>query len=197
MAKAKNNMRIYTLYSVLLLFLVLAGWFGTVIYQAKQAEVKLAAQENVSTPTTLPPSTTESSNETNGDALPSPETIYPNTRSMVIRDIEVQASVAETWPERIEGLSNTPYLPEGVVKLFVFDSAGFHSFWMKDMNYGIDILWVNEASEIVHIEQEASPESYPAMFVPNEEARYVIETVAGFVEKHGLVLGDSVVLPTL
>lgn len=121
--------------------------------------------------------------------------IYPNTKSMSIADVRVRASIADTWPERIRGLSNTPYIPMDVVKLFVFDSAGFHSMWMKDMNYPIDILWVDEGLKIVHIEEAVAPETYPNPFVSNSPAKYVIETASGFVAYHGIALGDTVVLP--
>ncbi len=197
MAKGKSSMRIWTLYSILAVFVFLIGGFGFVVYQAKQTEAELRATQIASQQalTSVPESL--SGSETKTEEPPSPESLYPDTKSMVIRNIPVQASIAETWPERIEGLSNTPYLPENTVKLFVFDSSGLHSFWMKDMNYSIDILWVDEAGVIVHIEEEASPASYPAMFVPNKEAKYVIETVAGFTKKYSITLGDSVVLPNL
>lgn len=123
--------------------------------------------------------------------------IYPYTKPMKIGNLEVLASVAESWPDRIRGLSNTTYLPDNVVKLFIFDSPGQHSIWMKDMNYAIDIIWVDENGVIVYIEEDASPESYPAMFVPTSPAKYVIETTAGFVKKNIVKLGENVVLPSL
>ncbi len=122
---------------------------------------------------------------------------YPDTKIMKIGDVEVLASIAESWPDRIRGLSNTPYLPDNVVKLFIFDSPGQHSIWMKDMNYSIDIIWVDEDNSIVFIEEDASPESYPAMFVPDAPAKYVIETVSGFVKKNAVTLGEKVVFPSL
>lgn len=125
------------------------------------------------------------------------QSIYPDTKKMTLGNSVVDVSVADSWPERIEGLSNTPYLPEHVVKLFVFDSPGLHSFWMKEMNYSIDIIWLNEDGEVVYIVESASPESYPAMFAPSKEALYVIETVEGFVKKSGLVEGSKVTLPEL
>ena len=125
------------------------------------------------------------------------ETLYPNTKPMQIGSTTVSASVAESWTERIRGLSDTPYLPEHVVKLFIFDSSGYHSIWMKDMNYSIDIIWVSEEGVVVHTEDGAAPESFPAMFVPEVPAKYVIETAEGFVAKNNLNLGDVVVLPNL
>ncbi|MEZ4195343.1 MAG: DUF192 domain-containing protein [Candidatus Paceibacterota bacterium] len=125
------------------------------------------------------------------------EDIYPNTKTISIVGIEVQASVAKTWPERILGLSNTPYLPEDVVKLFVFDSPGLHSIWMKDMLYAIDIIWATEAGEIVFIKENATPESFPENFLPSSPATYVIETKAGFVMKNNIKVGDTVSIPDL
>jgi uncharacterized protein len=122
--------------------------------------------------------------------------IYPKTSAMMIKDVSVLASVANTWPDRIKGLSDTPFLPEQVVKLFVFDTPGRHSIWMKDMKYSIDILWVTEAGVINHIVTGATPESYPdTFFEPETPALYVIETAAGFVATHGIVVGDTVELP--
>lgn len=125
------------------------------------------------------------------------DVIYPGTESMKIGEQNVKASIAQSWPDRIKGLSDTPYLPEDVVKIFVFDSSGYHSIWMKDMNYSIDIVWVDEDSKIVHIERDASPESYPAMFVTETPAKYVIETISGFADKYGIKVGDLVELPIL
>ncbi len=125
------------------------------------------------------------------------QSIYPDTQKMTLGNTVVDVSVADSWPERIQGLSNTPYLPEHVVKLFVFDSEGLHSFWMKEMNYSIDIIWLNKDGEVVHVVEAAAPESYPAMFAPTKEALYVIETAEGFVKKNNLKLGDKVVLPEL
>jgi uncharacterized protein len=123
--------------------------------------------------------------------------IYPNTVPMKIGTVDVKASVAESWPDRIKGLSDTPYLPKEVVKLFTFDSLAYHGIWMKDMNYAIDIIWVDETNTIVHIVKNATPESYPETFSPTVPALYVIETAAGFVDEHALTTGVSVTLSAL
>lgn len=121
--------------------------------------------------------------------------IYQNTKLMTIGDVEVNASIAKTWPERITGLSGTPYLPDEVVKLFVFDSPGLHSIWMKDMKYAIDIIWLSEEGDIVYITKNATPESYPENFIPDQVAYFVIETNEGFVDRHNIKKGEKVSLP--
>lgn len=197
MSKTKNRLGVWPLYSLVGVFLLLFGGFGYVAYESTKEAAEVAAFESETIAKIDALATNAGAASVKSTDADSVADLYPNTKPMKIRDIDVQASVAKTWPERIQGLSNTPYLPEDTVKLFIFDSSGMHSFWMKDMNYSIDILWVSEAGEIVHIEEQASPESYPAMFVPKTEARYVIETVAGFVQKHAIIVGEMVVLPTL
>lgn len=117
---------------------------------------------------------------------------YPETIPLMIADVTVEASVADTLSERIQGLSGTPYLPQNVVKLFVFGTNGSHSIWMKDMNYALDIIWVSEEGDIVHIEENVAPETFPDSFGSPTPAWYVIEANAGFVEASGTVIGDKV-----
>jgi uncharacterized membrane protein (UPF0127 family) len=124
-------------------------------------------------------------------------TYYPELVPIVVGEVAVQASVADSIPERIKGLSNTPYLPEGVVKLFAFGAEGEHGIWMKDMNYPLDIIWVAKSGMIVHIEDNVSPETYPESFSSPKPAWYVIEASAGFVASSSIKVGDEVVVPDL
>jgi len=48
--------------------------------------------------------------------------------------------------------------------LFVFEEPKIRSFWMKDMSFPIDIIWVDEGLEIVGIEKRISPNTYPKTF---------------------------------
>ncbi len=114
---------------------------------------------------------------------------------MTIGDKAVEASVAKTPNERRRGLSNTPFLPPGVVKLFVFEELGEWGFWMQDMNYPIDIIWLDEIGEVVHIETDVLPDTYPETFTPDALALYVIETEAGFAAEHDIRIGTTVDLP--
>ena len=67
---------------------------------------------------------------------------------------------------------------------------------MKDMNYGIDILWVAEEGEIVHIEENISPDTFPTSFASPVPAWFVIEANAGFVAQNEITVGDEIILPT-
>jgi uncharacterized membrane protein (UPF0127 family) len=130
-------------------------------------------------------------------ATTSVRTLYEPLAPMQIDGVAVQASVAYTPTERSQGLSDTPALPRDIVKLFVFPESKKWGFWMKDMNYPIDILWLDQSASIVHIEEQVMPSSYPNSYTPEKPARYVIETAAGFVAEHAITTGATVDLPAL
>ncbi len=186
-----KRLRRWPLYSLMSIFTVTAGAFSVHMYQYLQQN------PDAFTPVETAVAVSETAVRVKDMTIDDPWTrIYPETSPMTIKGVPVLASVAKTWPERIKGLSDTPYLPEHVVKLFVFDTPGKHSIWMKDMKYSIDILWVTEDGVVTHIETNVTPASYPdTFFEPTKPALYVIETVAGFVDKHQIIVGDTVVLP--
>ncbi len=103
----------------------------------------------------------------------------------------VQVSVADTEREREQGLSGTKRLPEGVGKLFVFDTPALYGFWMKNMRYPIDIVWIDDAWQVAGITRDVAPETYPSVFYPPKPVVYVLELPSGsaFVDK--LALGEK------
>src|SRR3989344_8940875 len=50
--------------------------------------------------------------------------------------------IADTQEKQKKGLSGRDNLPEDSGMLFVFKEEGHHQFWMKDMNFSIDIIWI-------------------------------------------------------
>lgn len=106
----------------------------------------------------------------------------------------VRVEIADTPAERELGLSGRERLGEKEGMIFVFDSPGRHAFWMKDMLFPLDIIWLDENLKVIYIKKDARPESYPEIFLPGEDAKYVLEVVAGFADKYNLKEGDGVEL---
>ena len=116
---------------------------------------------------------------------------YAPLTSFTLGRISLQASVADSEAEREQGLSSTPFIPVGIAKLFIFDTSEKWSFWMKDMNYAIDIFWLDENGHVVHIVESVSPDTYPnTSFSPPVPAKYVIETKAGFAKENNIKVGE-------
>lgn len=119
----------------------------------------------------------------------------PAYYNIFVGTVAIDVTIANTEEERKLGLSNTKPLKDLQGKLFLFDKEGFYGMWMKDMNYPIDIIWVNNDLEIVHIEENVSPETYPKVFGPDEPARYVLETKAFFVSTYKIKEGFKLTMP--
>lgn len=109
--------------------------------------------------------------------------------------VKIFVKIADEPHERIQGLSGTESLGDFEGLLFAFDSSDRHGVWMKDMNYPIDIIWLNEEGVIVHIETRVSPRTYPKTFRPPVPARYVLEMNERMVESFNIRTGQQVILP--
>ncbi len=102
------------------------------------------------------------------------------------------AEVADTNELRQTGLSGRLSLGDNQAMLFVFPSDGQNLFWMKDMLFSIDMIWLDSNKRIDYIAKDAAPESYPKTFGPASQTRYVVEIQAGMSDELGLKIGDKV-----
>ena len=105
---------------------------------------------------------------------------------------EIKVDLAITPAEQEQGLSGRSALAEDEGMLFVFNQPGKYLFWMKDMNFAIDMIWITEDMSVVYIKKNALPELYPETYGPDTPALYVLEVPAGFSDKHNLKVGDRV-----
>lgn len=92
------------------------------------------------------------------------------------------AALAETPEARTQGLSGTSPLAADEAMLFAFPYDARWSIWMKDMNYPIDVVWLDADKQVVYIVENMAPDSYPTQYTPESTARYVVELPAGTVE---------------
>ena len=109
-----------------------------------------------------------------------------------IGDFNVRAEVVSTPEIRERGLSGRESLKEGTGMLFVFERPGQYGLWMKEMKFPIDILWIDQNFRVNHIIKNLSPETYPQVFYPEEEAQYVLELPSGAVDYYQIATGTVV-----
>ena len=114
-------------------------------------------------------------------------------KTLTVGATTLQVEIAQTTEQKITGLSYRPSLAEGRGMLFIFDTDGEHGIWMKDMQFPIDIIWIDAAMKVVHIEQAVAPDTYPQVFASPTPARYVLEVPAGYA-KGRMTIGDTVTL---
>lgn len=115
--------------------------------------------------------------------------------AFVLKDALPELEFADTDKERIRGLSGREQISLKAGLFFIFDHSDMYGIWMKDMEFAIDIIWLDDNGSVVGVQEGAIPESFPTVFYPDAPARYVLETNAGFAQTHALAKGDSVILP--
>lgn len=113
-------------------------------------------------------------------------------RLVVLNGIKIKVDLADTPEKQTRGLSGQPALADDEGLLFVYDGYYLPKFWMKDMLFPIDIIWLKdgmvagwEDSAPVPADGEILPTYQPPIFI-NE----VLEVRAGFVRDHGIKIGD-------
>ncbi len=99
--------------------------------------------------------------------------------------------VANTEALKEKGLSGQKSLGVDGGMLFVLDTPGTYTFWMKDMLFPLDIIWFDQNKKVVHIEQNLPPSTYPQSFGGEVISQYVLEVSAGTVGLSGINIGDS------
>jgi hypothetical protein len=116
-----------------------------------------------------------------------------NTHTIIsINGHHINIEYADTEEKRTQGLSGRESLPLEQGMFFIFTTPHIYSFWMKDMNFSIDILWINEKYEIVSITDNLRPETYPETVSPQEKVLYVLELNENAVEEYKIKIGDMI-----
>lgn len=127
--------------------------------------------------------------------MPKPKTpVELPTASLYIGNTKIEVELAATQKDREQGLSGRSGLGVGQGMFFVFDEPGNWSFWMKDMHFAIDILWIDENGTIVAMERSLEPSTYPRSYSPGIASRYVLEVPAGFTKAEGIAVGQKIVV---
>ncbi len=103
-----------------------------------------------------------------------------------INDKHFNVEVARSAAARTQGLGGRTSLNQNSSMLFVFDDEAIRCFWMKDMRFAIDIIWLDSEKRVVYQKQHVEPSTYPENFCSDEPARYVIELNAGVANDIGL-----------
>lgn len=111
-----------------------------------------------------------------------------------VGDFVLPIEIADTPEERERGFSNREKPLSGHGILFVFEKPLIPGFWMKEMRFALDIIWIREDETVAGVERGVTPESYPAIFSPEEAVRYVLELRAGDADLFNIDVGTEVYL---
>ena len=110
-----------------------------------------------------------------------------------IDEVVLEVQIADTDPRRTRGLMFQNELPYDQGMLFVWDEEERRSIWMLNMQFAIDILWLDSEGKVIHIERNVPScttaveiDLCPSYKADNKFAQYVLEVTAGFVDKFNI-----------
>lgn len=117
-----------------------------------------------------------------------------NTASVKFNDETVKLEVADDAKEREIGLSSKKSLADNQGMLFIFEEPGTYPFWMKGMDFPIDIIFLNDKKIVTIYENVPAPKNSTQdlqIYPPKEPADRVIELNAGKAKEYGLKEGQA------
>ncbi len=117
---------------------------------------------------------------------------YSGIPEVTVNSATLSVEIADSNTERAKGLCCRSALPENEGMLFIYKESGNYSFWMKDTLIPLDIIWINSDKNIVHIEHNVEPSSYPQSFGSPKPAQYILEANAGWAKEKSIKIGDPV-----
>jgi uncharacterized membrane protein (UPF0127 family) len=104
----------------------------------------------------------------------------------------VQAEVAADAKARERGLSGRRSLAEGRGMLFVYPDHRARTYWMKGMQFPIDIIWIDRG-RVRGVERSVPvPRGSLPLYPSGSPADHVLEVPAGWARRHGTKRGDRV-----
>lgn len=117
-------------------------------------------------------------------------TIRKATSDSVVARIDIE--IADTDYETQTGLMYRDGMEDNQGMLFVFEEPAYHSFYMKNTKFSIDIIFIDKDLRIASFKERAKPLDEAGL---NSEVpvQYVLEVNAGLAERWQLDVGDRIV----
>ncbi len=109
--------------------------------------------------------------------------------------LDLDMEIADNSYKRAKGLMYRKTMPKDKGMLFVFDSERRYSFWMLNMQFSIDLIWLDRNMRVVDITRDAMPSHSifsSKSYSPRSPAMYVIEACSGFASSSKLKLGNKI-----
>ena len=196
-------MMLISLIAALILFIFAIGaWWYLFFVRANpplpQTNVSIQSTSQGSSPSTSGATATTSaasSNIVSGENPPLAE------EQLNIDSATFTVEIASTALEQTRGLSFRPSLGASDGMLFIFGTGSVQTFWMKDMNFPLDMIWISGNTVAGFAQNVPAPAPgtqiwelpiYPSP--PNTDR--VLEVNAGTVAKYNIRVGDAVTIGT-
>ncbi len=121
---------------------------------------------------------------------------YGSRTSIVLNGYKINVEIVDTLAKQARGLSGREGLAEDAGMLFIFSQPSTQNFWMKDMKFPIDIIWISGDRVVGFVESVPPPiggsENNLTIYSSPENVDKVLEINAGLVKKWNIKVGDQI-----
>ena len=112
-------------------------------------------------------------------------------RKITINDVPLTVEIADDSEKTARGLMFRDRLADDRGMLFIFEKEHKYQFWMMNMKFNLDMIWLDANGKIVYAVEDAEPcidETHTSLctYSPDAPAKYVLEVNSGFVKEHGI-----------
>jgi uncharacterized protein len=123
----------------------------------------------------------------------------PKAPTAVLVGKTIALELADTPEKQQQGLMYRASLGENEGMLFVFDIENYYTFWMRNMNFPLDIIWIDNVDGqlmVVDIKRDAKPcyTTKCEQYIPERPADYVLELNSGWTLKNKVNVGETLEL---
>ena len=124
-----------------------------------------------------------------------PISVNDDSRAIVsLASVRIMSEVAYSEEKKKKGLSGRTALDDDKGMLFVFDSKRMRTFGNNDMQFAIDIIWIDDATVVDFSEHFSAFTGTPAQITSSVAVDHVLEVPAGFIQKNSIQKGDTVLI---
>lgn len=118
----------------------------------------------------------------------------PEGNTIKVGQTVVAVELADSPEEWLRGLSGRSTLGENEGMLFVFPGSERRSFWMQDMRFPLDMIFINQGKVIEIVTHVPAPhegeDGRQIRVLSQEPAEWALEVNSGWTERHGVKVGD-------
>lgn len=116
---------------------------------------------------------------------------------ILVGENKIFVEIADNDTKRAQGLSGREKMDFDHGMLFIYEGAGNYPFWMKDMKFSLDFIWILN-NKVVGLSRNipfpSSPYEQPATVFPQKQIDMILEVNSGFIDQNNIKIDDKVVI---
>lgn len=120
-------------------------------------------------------------------------------KKLTVNNYTLLVEIVDNQAKRAKGLGGRQSLATGAGMLFIFPDEGKHPFWMKDLKFALDFIWI-KGDQVIDVTENIPPpaptqkDASLPIYESKENIDKVLEVNSGTVQRLGIKAGDIVKL---